>query len=60
MCSPLGGRAVPVLRPCANLALGRGADDPDSAAGAHFEQAFVAEGAQRAEHGVGVDADHGC
>ena len=36
-----------------------GAGDGDAAAAAEFEQAFVAELAERAEDGVGVDAEDG-
>ena len=40
-------------------ALFRGAGDRDAAAAAEFEQAFVAELAEGAEDGVGVDAEDG-
>src|SRR4026207_415256 len=40
-------------------ALFRGAGDRDAAAAAEFEQAFVAELAEGAEDGVGVDAEGG-
>jgi len=36
-----------------------GAGDGDAAAAAEFEQAFVAELAECAQDGVGVDAEHG-
>lgn len=44
----------------ADFALCRCADDADAPSGAHLQESFVAEGAQRAEHRVGVDAHHGC
>ena len=36
------------------------AGDGDAAPTAEFEQALVAQGAQSAQHGVCVDAEHGC
>ena len=36
-----------------------GAGDGDAASAAEFEQAFVAEGAEGAQDGVGVDAEDG-
>jgi hypothetical protein len=42
-----------------DCALFWGAGDGDAVAAAEFEQAFVAEFAEGAEDGVGVDAEHG-
>jgi hypothetical protein len=43
----------------AQLALGRRAHDFGSAPRRHLEQPLVAQGPERAEHGVGVDAHDG-
>ncbi len=41
------------------LTLLRRADDFDSTARSHFEQAFIPERTQRSQHGVGVHTHHG-